>query len=128
VGPRVHHAYAQRFALGAKIDGYRTWIRLSNPATGASVTLHDVGPDLFWLSDDGSVLHAIIGRSPGGSGYIGRFVENLDTGEVLFVAGKELGSFYDQVCVPLAPGGRRPARLTLHGLASGYVLPGDSRL
>jgi hypothetical protein len=97
----VHVIFDRHGDFKREIDGYLSWDTLINPATGASVTLHDVGPDLYWLSDDGSVLHAYIGRSLTGSGYIGRFVENLDTGEVLFIAGRNVGSLYDQICVPL---------------------------
>lgn len=98
----MHVFFDQQGAFKREIDNYLSWLTFTNPATGTSVTLHDVGPDLVWFSKDGSLLIASIGRSLGGSGYIGRLVFNLDTGEVVFVAGRFVGSGYDQVCVPLA--------------------------
>lgn len=76
------------------------WIRdeFTNVETGASVLLKDVGPDLFWLSREGHLILALIGRSLTGSGVIGRVVIDLDTGEVVHVAGKDVGSVADQVC------------------------------
>lgn len=76
------------------------WIRdtFTNVETGASVLLKDVGPDLFWLSRDGHLTLAITGRSLTGSGVIGRVVIDLDTGEVVHSAGKDVGSIADQVC------------------------------
>lgn len=84
-----------------ELDIYASMDTLLN-ASGGSVTLHDVGPDVFWLSRDGSLLTAAIGRSLTGSGYIGRVVVNLDTGEQLLAAGKNLGSLEHQICEPLA--------------------------
>jgi hypothetical protein len=84
-----------------EIDIYASMDTFLNGA-GGSVTLHDVGPDIFWLSRDGALLYAAVGRSLTGSGYIGRVVVNLDTGEELLVAGKNVGSLEDQVCEPLA--------------------------
>jgi hypothetical protein len=84
-----------------ELDIYASMDTLLN-AAGGSVTLHDIGPDVFWLSRDGELLYAAVGRSLTGSGYIGRVVVNLDTGEELLVAGKNVGSLEDQVCEPLA--------------------------
>jgi hypothetical protein len=85
-----------------EIDKYLIRETFTNPASGESVTLHDVGPDLFWFNRDGELLLALVGRSLTGSGYIGRFVLNLDTGETVHVAGKSVGSLEGQVCDPLA--------------------------
>ena len=86
-----------------EIDKYLSWDTFTNPATGASVTLHDVGPDLFWFNHDGELMLAIVGRSLAGSGYVGRFVINLDNDEVVHISGRFVGSFEDQICEPLAP-------------------------
>jgi hypothetical protein len=86
-----------------EIDKYLSWDTFTNPATGASVTLHDLGPDLFWINRDGELMQAIVGRSLTGSGYIGRFVINLDSGEVVHISGRYVGTFEDQICEPLQP-------------------------
>jgi hypothetical protein len=84
-----------------ELDIYASMDILLN-GSGGSVTLHDLGPDVFWLSRDGALLYAAVGRSLTGSGYIGRVVVNLDTGEELLVAGKIVGTLEEQVCEPLA--------------------------
>jgi hypothetical protein len=85
-----------------EIDKYIIRETFTNPATGESVTLHDVGPDIVWINRDGEVMLAQIGRSLTGSGYIGRVVTNLDTGETVLVAGKNAGTLEEQICVPLS--------------------------
>jgi hypothetical protein len=97
------HVFTDRHGeFKREIDKYLSWDTLINPATGESVTLRDIGPDIFWINRDGEVVLAQIGRSLTGSGYIGRVATNLDTGEQLRVAGKSVGSLEDQVCDPLA--------------------------
>lgn len=76
------------------------WIRdrFTNVATGATILLKDVGPDVYRIDRDGHLTIAITGRSLTGSGVIGRVVVDLDTGEVVHMAGREVGSVPDQVC------------------------------
>lgn len=69
-------------------------------AEGETVRLLDVGPDLYYLED--GVLHvAITGRSLTGSGVIGRVVINIETGEVVFQAGREVGDYVKGICETL---------------------------
>jgi len=89
-------------AFVREIDGYQIVETFTNVATGMSVTLHDVGPDRVWLARDGTTMLAQVGRSLTGSGYIGRVVVNLDTGEVVSTAGREVGSLEEVICAPLA--------------------------
>jgi hypothetical protein len=85
-----------------EIDKYSIRETFTNPTTGESVTLHDVGPDIIWVNRDGDVMLAQVGRSLTGSGFIGRVVTNLDTGVIVHVAGTFVGTLEDQICVPLA--------------------------
>lgn len=85
-----------------EIDVYQIKQTFTNVETGESVFLHDVGPDIFWLNRDGELMQAFVGRSLTGSGVIGRVVVNLDTGEELLRAGRDVGLFEVQVCEPLA--------------------------
>lgn len=79
------------------------WIRdtFTNLESGASILLKDVGPDVIRVDRQGRLTVAITGRSLTGSGIIGRVVIDLDTFEVLHSAGKEVGSFIDQVCAAI---------------------------
>ncbi len=79
------------------------WIRdtFTNVETGASILLKDVGPDVIRVDRQGRLTVAITGRSLTGSGVIGRVVIDIDTGEVLHVAGKDVGSMPDQVCAAI---------------------------
>lgn len=83
---------------GREIDKW--WIRdtFTNVETGASILLKDVGPDVIRVDREGRLTVAITGRSLTGSGVIGRVVIDADTGEVLHIAGKDVGSIADQVC------------------------------
>lgn len=93
------HTFTDRAgAWKRQIDKY--WIRdaFTNTATGASIVLKDVGPDLWSINRRGELVIAITGRSLTGSGVIGRVVINLDTGEVDHIAGRSVGSVADQVC------------------------------
>jgi hypothetical protein len=89
-------------AFRREIDGYLIDETFTNVETGASVTLHDVGPDLVWVGRDGSLYLAITGRSLTGSGNIGRVLVNLDSGETLSISGKDLGSLDVLICEALA--------------------------
>jgi hypothetical protein len=93
------HVFTDRHGnFKREIDKY--WIRdtFTNTATGASVLLRDVGPDIFWFGRDGSLYMALIGRSLTGSGVIGRTVINLDADLTVSMKGKVVGSVADQVC------------------------------
>lgn len=93
------HVFTNRHGeFTREIDKY--WIRdtFTNTATGATILLRDVGPDIIGFNRDGELILAIVGRSITGSGVIGRTVISLDTGEVLHQSGRDVGSFVDQVC------------------------------
>jgi hypothetical protein len=53
---------------------------------GTSYVWHDVGPNRYWM-EDGFLMVAIVGRS---GGHIGTLTVNLDTGEVVFSAGRDI--------------------------------------
>ena len=81
-----------------EINAYEFHALVTNLATGATTTIVDAGPDLFRIDPTtGHLLLAITGRSTTGSGVIGRFVIDLDTGEVVAVSGLEVG-FPDAIC------------------------------
>ena len=86
-----------------EIDSYQILETFTYVETGASVTLHDVGPDLVWVGRDGTLFLAMTGRSLTGSGYIGRVLVNLDSGETLSSAGSNRGSLEDLICAALKP-------------------------
>jgi hypothetical protein len=85
-----------------EIDAYQTRGTFTNTATGATATLVDAGPDLVkYDPKTGDVVLAITGRSITGSGVIGRFVVDLDTGEILSVSGLAKGDFAANLCAEL---------------------------
>jgi hypothetical protein len=85
-----------------EINAYETRGTFTNTATGATATLVDAGPDLVrYDPKTGHVVVAITGRSLTGSGVIGRVVVDLDTGEVLSVAGLTKGDFVENLCSEL---------------------------
>jgi hypothetical protein len=85
-----------------EIDAYQTRGTFTNTATGATATLVDAGPDLVkYDPKTGDVVLAITGRSITGSGVIGRFVVDLDTGEILSVSGLAKGDFVANLCAEL---------------------------
>ena len=94
------------FRDGAReIDTSQIKWTLTNVATGASIRVHNVGPDIFWVNRDGATMHAIMGRSEvvhDGVGLIGRVVINETSGEVLQVSGRVTGDIAQMVCEPLA--------------------------
>lgn len=82
-----------------EINAYEFHALVTNLATGATTTIVDAGPDLFKFdSKTGHLLLAITGRSTTGSGVIGRFVIDLDTGEIVHVSGNELGDPAQAIC------------------------------
>jgi hypothetical protein len=83
------------------IDRFNIRITYTNPETGETFTLTDAGPDIE--SED---TVAVIGHSITGSGVIGRVVFDLETGEILFEAGRRVnagdGAYITAVCEALA--------------------------
>jgi hypothetical protein len=66
-------------------------------AAGATSTWREVGADIFTIDEDGFLLHAFTGRI-GEFGVIGRIVLNQDTGEFVFIAGKNVGNAFVNAC------------------------------
>jgi hypothetical protein len=82
-----------------ELDVFHQVLTYTNTA-GQTFAFRDVGPDRYYLNQAGELVIAITGRSTG-SGVIGHVVINLDTGEVLLVAGKEFGLVDDLACATL---------------------------
>jgi hypothetical protein len=80
---------------------YNVLATYTNPETGATYRLRDIGPDRFYVKR-GVLYVAVTGRSETGSGVIGVVKINLDTGEVVHSAGKGIGFFYDRLCAAVA--------------------------
>lgn len=66
-------------------------------SAGDTFVWHEVGPDLVYVSE-GNLFVAIVGRA---GGDIGRLVINLDTGDVVFEAGTNVGLPREQACAKL---------------------------
>ena len=82
-----------------EINAYEFHALVTNLDSGATTTIVDAGPDLFKFdSKTGHLLLAITGRSTTGSGVIGRFVIDLDTGEIVHVSGNQLGDPAEAIC------------------------------
>ena len=81
------------------IYGLRVTYR--NPDNGNVVRLRDIGPDRFYVQD-GIAFVAVTGRSLTGTGNIGVFKINLETGEVVHAAGNEVGFIFDHLCDDLS--------------------------
>jgi hypothetical protein len=82
------------------LDVFHIEATFTNPETGATFSLLDVGPDVYFVRD-GQLFVAITGRSLTGSGVIGRVVIDLETEEAVFEAGKPVGDFVETVCQAL---------------------------
>ena len=80
------------------IDKWQIHDSFTNLETHVTLLIHDVGPDHYWIGKDGHLYVAVIGRSLTGTGVIGRVVIDIDTGELVSQVGKDVGSFFDQVC------------------------------
>jgi hypothetical protein len=76
---------------------YGIRIQYTNPANGATFKVRDIGPDRFFVKD-GRLYVAVTGRSEGGTGTIGQVVIDLETGEVVRQAGREIGLYWDRLC------------------------------
>ena len=89
-----------------EIDTTQLKWTLTNVETGVSLRIHGSGPDIIWVNRDGVTMLATIGRAylaHEGSGFIGRLLINVDTGEVLSFPRHLTGDIAQLVCVPLAP-------------------------
>jgi hypothetical protein len=85
-----------------EIDVFGTHAGFTNLETGATYSLVDVGPDIYSFDrTTGHLTVAVTGRSITGSGVIGRVVVDLDTGEVISVAGNEQGDWVENACAAL---------------------------
>ena len=73
----------------------------TNPATGTSVRLRDIGPDRLYIRD-GRMYVGVTGRSTTGTGVIGLVVIDLATGDIVHQAGNDVGLFQDSLCEALA--------------------------
>lgn len=76
------------------LDVYHVDFIFTN-AAGASYVWHDVGPDVFWI-DNGDLILASVGRI--GGVVIGVWARNLNTGETVFLAGKEVPPRFILAC------------------------------
>jgi hypothetical protein len=88
-----------------EIDTAQIKWTLTNVSTGVSINVHNVGPDIIWVNRDGVTMLASIGRAyvaHEGSGFIGRILVNLDTGEVVAFPRHLTGDIQQLVCAPLA--------------------------
>ena len=88
-----------------EIDAAEIKWTLTNVATGVSIDIHNVGPDISWVNRDGVTMFASIGRAyvaHDGIGFVGRSLINVDTGEVLAFGGRFTGDISQVVCAPLA--------------------------
>ncbi len=79
---------------------YEAKYTFTNPETGAVFSLHDAGPDTYFVRD-GTLFLASSGRSTTGTGVIGRVVRDAATRERVFEAGKPVGDFVERVCEAL---------------------------
>ena len=99
------HVITTIFAEGPSphiaINRFNIRITYTNLETGETFGLVDAGPDI-----EGDDIVAVVGRSITGSGVIGRVVFDLETGEILFEAGRRVnagfGAYIDGVCEALA--------------------------
>ena len=79
-----------------ELDGLQLVLTYSN-AAGQTFVWREIGPDHFYIDDNGDLIHTISGRD-GFDGVIGHFVINETTGEVTFIAGNQTGTRDDRAC------------------------------
>ena len=84
-----------RSVIGLNIYGVR--VTYTNVETGAVVRLRDIGPDRFFMKD-GRAYVAVTGRASNGTGVIGVVIWDLETDELIHVAGNDQGVFNDWFC------------------------------
>jgi hypothetical protein len=80
-----------------ELDHYAVRATYTNPETGQTFRLRDIGPDRFFVKD-GVAYVAVTGRSETGTGNIGVVVFNLDTGEIVHEAGRFIGFYTERLC------------------------------
>jgi hypothetical protein len=97
----VHVHFGNDGSFIREIHKWQEHDTYTNLDTGATITVHDVGPDIYWVGKDGDFYQAIIGRGSSSTGIIGRVVFDLSTGEVVSMAGKDVGFIFDNVCAAL---------------------------
>jgi hypothetical protein len=85
-----------------EVDNWRATFTYS--ANGKTfVAAHPLaGPDIFWITGDGTSYQATVGRSPF-DGLIGRIVRNLDTETVESSHGLAVDNPIDDICAMIAP-------------------------
>ena len=83
------------------LNVYGVRVSYTNPATGKTILLRDVGPDRFYVQD-GVAYVAVTGRSVTGTGIVGVVKIDLTTGEVVHSAGNAIGVIYDDLCDDLS--------------------------
>jgi hypothetical protein len=92
----------KRGELRPELDIFGSHFSFTNPDTGATYTIVDVGPDVYAVDRvTGHLTVAVTGRSLTGSGVIGRVVFDLDTGEAVFEAGNPQGDWVANACAAL---------------------------
>ena len=74
-------------------------VRTYTNSEGETYVFNDVGPDRYYLDEDGNLILEVSGRS--GGGFIGHLVLNLTTGEVELRVGREFGAPADLACEAL---------------------------
>jgi hypothetical protein len=84
-----------------ELDHYAVRATYTNPETGETVNLRDMGPDRFFIKK-GVAYVAVTGRSETGTGVVGTVVINLETGEIVRSAGREVGIYTDRLCDALS--------------------------
>ena len=77
---------------------FHSVITFQNSA-GETFKFNDLGPDRVYF-DHGDLVVAVVGRI-GGAGLIGRFVPNLETDELEFFAGNDIGDVNALACEAL---------------------------
>ena len=70
-------------------------------AAGETFLWREVGPDLFRIDRDGNLVQAIAGRVGVQFGTIGRVVVDPETGELEFIAGRNVGLTEANACEAL---------------------------
>jgi hypothetical protein len=80
---------------------HNTWLYTN--AAGGTFRWIDTGPDRFYYDENGDLIITVTGTStasgPGRDEVnVGHMVFNIDTGEVEFIAGRDLGTLDDMAC------------------------------
>ncbi len=98
-------SFGQTNNRNVELSVFHAVLTYTNSA-GATFVWHDVGPDHVSL-DNGDLVVAVVGTSTASGTIqrdqiaIGRVVLNLTTGDVQFIAGRQLGAIDDLACAAL---------------------------